>query len=257
MGGPETQSETVSDATMRIDEVARQTGLSTRNIRAYHERGLLPAPELRARTGFYGPQHIARIELIQRLRGEGLKLDGIKRLFDTSHSDTADLLRVQRAAKAIDQVEEPEVVSERKLRERLAITDDRAAAHFFSTTERLGFLTPRGKTRYHVFSPALIQAAETVVRSGMSLDHALTLVERVSNHSEDIAQGFVDTFVNDVWKPFTEAGMPEHEWPKVAEAMESTREASANVVLAVFRRKMATEVEATFARIARQLADGP
>jgi DNA-binding transcriptional MerR regulator len=242
--------------TLRIDELARETGLTVRNIRAYHERGLLAAPELRARSGFYGPEHIARIALIQNLRDEGLKLEGIKRLLDASHSDSAHLLRVRDAAQAVDEVEAPEVMAQAVLRTRLGIADDEAAARFFSTAQRLGLLAPVAGGRYHVFSPALIDAAEVVVGSGMTLDHALELVEHVAGPSEAIARGFVQTFVDDVWKPFADAGMPAGDWPRVAEAMERTRSASTNVVLAVFRQRMAREVEATFLRITRQIADG-
>ena len=36
---------------MTIDELARATGMTVRNIRAHQSRGLLPPPEVRARTG--------------------------------------------------------------------------------------------------------------------------------------------------------------------------------------------------------------
>ncbi len=43
------------DAAMTIDELARETGMTVRNIRAHQSRGLLPPPEVRARTGYTGP----------------------------------------------------------------------------------------------------------------------------------------------------------------------------------------------------------
>mgnify|MGYP002684132866 CR=1 FL=1 len=53
----------VPDADMTIDELARASGMTVRNIRAHQSRGLLPAPEVRARTGYYGPEHVARLQL--------------------------------------------------------------------------------------------------------------------------------------------------------------------------------------------------
>src|SRR5215212_9779594 len=50
-----------------IDELARRTRLTVRNIRAYQSRGLVPPPELRGRTGYYSEDHVARIELIREL----------------------------------------------------------------------------------------------------------------------------------------------------------------------------------------------
>ena len=51
-----------------------------RNVRSHHARGLLPPPEVRGRTGYYGPEHVERLRLIRQLQAEGLKLEGIKRL---------------------------------------------------------------------------------------------------------------------------------------------------------------------------------
>ena len=58
-------------ADLTIDELAQRTGMTVRNIRAHQSRGLLPPPEVRGRTGYYGPDHVARIDLIQDLRRTG------------------------------------------------------------------------------------------------------------------------------------------------------------------------------------------
>ena len=42
--------------------------MSVRNIRNHQSRGLLPPPEVRARTGYYGPEHVARLRLIQEMQ---------------------------------------------------------------------------------------------------------------------------------------------------------------------------------------------
>ena len=56
------------DNDLTIDELARQIGMTVRNVRAHQSRGLLPPPELRGRTGYYGPEHVARLKLIQELQ---------------------------------------------------------------------------------------------------------------------------------------------------------------------------------------------
>jgi len=196
-----------------------------------------------------------RIRLIQALQSEGLKLDGIKRLLEEAHSDSAGLLRVKQAAEAATEMEPPEVVLGAELTERLSLSDD-DLPRALAAAERLGILIALGDDQYQVLSPLLIEAAEEVVRSGMMLENAFRLVEEVGHHSDAIAKRFVKTFVNDVWKPFAAADMPQEEWPRIAEAMERTRPVAAMVVLAVFRQKMADEVEATFAQIAKRLAEG-
>lgn len=57
-----------ADADLTIDQLAQRTGMTVRNLRAHQSRGLLPPPEVRARTGFYGVEHVARIELIKELQ---------------------------------------------------------------------------------------------------------------------------------------------------------------------------------------------
>src|SRR5947208_2625646 len=56
--------------------------MTVRNIRAHQSRGLLPPPDVRARTGYYGPEHVARIELIRELQSEGFNLEQVWKPFD-------------------------------------------------------------------------------------------------------------------------------------------------------------------------------
>ena len=50
-----------------IDALARETGSTVRNIRAYQDRGLLPPPERRGRKGIYNDAHLSRLRIINRL----------------------------------------------------------------------------------------------------------------------------------------------------------------------------------------------
>src|SRR5436305_1429390 len=69
---------------LTIDELAQRTGMTVRNIRAHQSRGLLPPPAVRGRTGYYGPAHLARIELIQEMQAQGLNLHATRRLVDAA-----------------------------------------------------------------------------------------------------------------------------------------------------------------------------
>ncbi len=55
-------------ADLTIEQLAAQTGMTVRNIRAHQARGLLDPPEVRLRVGYYGPEHVARIRLIRTFR---------------------------------------------------------------------------------------------------------------------------------------------------------------------------------------------
>src|ERR1700716_2290262 len=63
---------------MTIDQLAERTGITVRNIRFYAGRGLLPPPQLRGRTGLYGEDHLARLELVSGLSALGVALSALE-----------------------------------------------------------------------------------------------------------------------------------------------------------------------------------
>lgn len=79
-----------------IDSLARAGETTVRSIRVYHERGVLPPPEIRGRIGYYSPDHLKRLRTISRLLSRGMKLNGIKELLDAwdRGEGLADLLGV-------------------------------------------------------------------------------------------------------------------------------------------------------------------
>ena len=58
----------------RIDDLARASGTTTRNIRGYQERGLLPRPLRRGRTAIYNDWHLRQLRAINRLLSEAFTL---------------------------------------------------------------------------------------------------------------------------------------------------------------------------------------
>ena len=94
--------------------------MTVRNIRAHQSRGLLPPPEVRARTGYYGPEHVARLRLIQELQGNGYNLAAIKDLVERRAAPPQDALDFARAILAPFEDERPEVIDAVELAERFA-----------------------------------------------------------------------------------------------------------------------------------------
>ncbi len=70
-----------NDAVVTIDELAAAWATTTRRIRSFQTLGLLPHPDLRGRTGLYGPRHRDRLAAILRLQEEGFSLESIGVLF--------------------------------------------------------------------------------------------------------------------------------------------------------------------------------
>ncbi len=233
---------TTTDLT--IDELARQSGMSVRNIREHQARGLLQPPDVRARIGYYGPDHLARLKLITDLQAEGFNLKGIKRLLEDAGGVTDRLAAVHQAVIEPFETEQPQVFTVAELEERFG--SDNAEA-----TERaikLGALIPLGDGRFEAPSPSLIDAAEEVVKRGVPLKTALAVLGQMEHSSKEVARSFVRLFLEEVWKPFAEAGYPEERWPEVLESIEQLRPIASRALLATFQQTMTREVQDAFGK---------
>ena len=83
---------------LTIDELAVATGMTVRTTRYYASLGLLPPPVRRGRMAYYGPEHLARLELVRALQEHGFTLSAIERYLSGVPMDaTAEELAVQRA----------------------------------------------------------------------------------------------------------------------------------------------------------------
>ena len=235
----------VTQADLTIDALAQRTGMTVRNIRAHQSRGLLPAPDVRGRTGFYGPEHVARIELIRELQGEGFNLEAIRRLMSDSAGSSSEVLRFTRALREPFEDEEPVIVDGAELAERFGSTDPKV----LEKAQRLGILRPLGDGRFEEMSPRLARAGEELARLGVPAEVAIETVARVRRHADGVARAFVRLFLEQVWKPFDEDGRPEERWPEVREALERLRPLASESLLAVFQLAMGDEVEKAFGEI--------
>jgi len=83
-------AETANELT--IEQLAQETGMSVRNIRNHQSRGLLPPPDVRSRIGYYGPDHVTRLRLVQEMQAEGFNLAAISRLVGGSRGAADRLL---------------------------------------------------------------------------------------------------------------------------------------------------------------------
>lgn len=239
---------------LTIDDLARDMGMSVRNVRSHQARGLLPPPEVRGRIGYYGPEHVSRLRLIQELQAEGMKLQGIKRLLRESEGTGDGLLRVKHAADSPSDAETPEVISATELGQRLRV--ERDGEKLIAKAVKLDLLVPLGEDLFEVPSPTLLRVAEDLVSHGIPVRAALALVEDLRRHSRAVSQRFVKLFIDEVWRPFVDAGMPDEQWSAIADAMEAARPLAGDAVLAVFRQTLSDEVEAAFADITRRLSEG-
>jgi DNA-binding transcriptional MerR regulator len=230
---------------MTIDELARRTGMTVRNIRAHQSRGLVPAPEVRGRTGYYGEDHLTRIELIKELQADGFNLEAIRRLLEGAGGSSREVLDFSRTLRAPFEDEEPEILDAEEMVERW---QGRLDPELIVQAERLGMMRALGDGRIEILSPRLQRAGIELAELGVPPTDALEVAAKVRTHARGIARVFIELFMESIWKPFNRAGRPEEEWPKVREALERLRPLASEAMLAIFQEVMSEEVEQATAR---------
>ncbi|TBL64117.1 Cu(I)-responsive transcriptional regulator [Hafnia paralvei] len=97
---------------MNISEVAKKTGLTSKTIRFYEEKGLVTAPN-RADNGyrFYAEKHIEELTLLRQARQVGFTLEECRDLVDlfrdkSRHSADVKSRTLEKVAEIEHQIEE-------------------------------------------------------------------------------------------------------------------------------------------------------
>ena len=238
---------------LTIDELARRTGMTVRNIRAHQSRGLLPPPAVRGRTGFYGPKHASRIELIRELQADGFKLEAIARLLDSAGGSDDEVLRFTRAVKAPFEEETPQIVTAEELAERFSDAGEKAA-EMLRRAEKLGLLRPLGDGNYEELSPRLGRASAEIRALGMPTETALQVARELRKQADAVAKTFVELFIKQIWEPFEDQGRPENDLPKVREALERLRPVASEALMGMFQLAMTEAVERRLGRELERMA---
>lgn len=242
--------------TLTIDQLAGRAGMTVRNVRAHQSIGLLPPPRLRGRTGWYGPEHLERLELIRILRADGFNLASIRRLLSAMpDSVAAEMLGFERALRAPWVEEQPEVIDLADLGERFAgggpvdpVALERA--------ERLGVLHRLEDDQVELRSPILARAGQELVALGVPIEAVLDVEEELARHSRAVAQAFIRLFLESVWRPFEESGQPEADWERIRRALEVMRAQAMEALVATFRIQMTAAGDEALARVVKQVTRG-
>jgi DNA-binding transcriptional MerR regulator len=235
---------------LTVEQLAAEVGMSVRNIRNHHTRGLLPPPEVRARVGYYNAEHVARLRLILDLQADGFNLAAIERLLSGSDGLAERLLGLRKAVTTPFEPEQPELVTASELNERFGELSAKDAER----VRKLKLLVPLGDGRFEAPSPALLRAAEQVVALGIPMHAALVLVERISRECDSVARDFTKLFLRELWQPFDEAGQPDEGWDELIEGVDGLRPLASEALLALFKLRMTSELERAFGRVIERQA---
>lgn len=185
----------------RIDDLAREAGTTTRNVRGYQDRGLLPRPLRRGRIAIYTDTHLSRLKIINDLLGQGFTIRHI-----------SDFLRgLQRGDDLVDILGLRDIVAERWSTTRSTttmsadeLTDllDLQTPEQFQRLVEFELLEPldTDPTRYRILDQ------ETVAAYGMLIGHGLSITRIIDVHGrlEGAMTDAADTLISAGRRAFVE-----------------------------------------------------
>lgn len=236
---------------LTIDELARRSGVTVRNIRAHQSRGLLPSPDVKGRIGYYDGRHLARLELIHQLQAGGFNLTAIQRLVERAQETGDDIGNLRNLVLTPFADEQSEVITFDDLVEQLGVdVDDR----LLKKAIELGIVLPLDGNRYEVPSPTILRAGIQCVELGVTLDMLFNVLKAVNVHSRAVADAFTKMVDDGIVRPFEREGLPAESFPRVVAAIEALRPLASEVMLAGFRVSMDEASEDAFGKILNRLA---
>lgn len=173
----------------RIDDLAREANTTTRNVRAYQERGLLPPPSGRSgRAALYDDTHLGRLRVIDALLERGFTTAHISHFF-TSWETGKDLTEVLGLQRAVTEMwGDPSTLDvPRAMVETFLGADD---AGFLDQLVDMGLA--RIKDDIVTFTqPKLLETFADLRRYGMRLGDLIDVFREVNRHVDEIADGMV------------------------------------------------------------------
>lgn len=169
----------------RIDDLARVSGTTTRNIRGYQERGLLPQPLRRGRVAIYTEKHLRNLRAINKLLGSGFTLKHIATFMTNPGARIGDALELN---EILDEhwssTSRPEITRD-ELDERFGPLDDAQVAALV----RAGVISETARDGvYEAIDGRIIGNLAKLVRRGVQITALADVHERFTAKINEAAE---------------------------------------------------------------------
>lgn len=182
---------------LSIEQFAERLGMTTRTVRFYTGRGLIPPPRREGRNGWYGPDHVARLELVRELQAHGFTLQAIEGYLEKIPAEaTPAQVALHRSLIAPWQTELPETISRIELEKRAGrpLSDDD-----LETLTALGIIDPTPTDDTYSLAPAHLAIGIEMLDIGVSNATALRSRQIYEKHGRALAEAMTDLFLTEMW----------------------------------------------------------
>lgn len=222
------------DELLTIDQLAARTGITVRNIRFYAGRGLLPPPRLRGRTGLYGPDHLARLELVSALSALGFTLSAIEAQLERLPAGAgAAELALHRALLTPWVPEQAEEVDHPELERRAGRS---LGAEDLEALEGLGVIRRLDGGNVRLRGPGTLGEGLAVLDSGLPAEVWKRAHAIIEKHTTALAEDLMAMFQEEVLQPFRDRGRPAEERTRLAAVLTRLKPITVRGVVTAFGR---------------------
>ncbi|OBG72649.1 MerR family transcriptional regulator [Mycobacterium sp. E2462] len=176
----------VGSGEYRIDDLARLAGTTTRNIRVYRDRGLLPPPLRVGRIALFNDTHLTRLRLITSMLDRGYNIAHVREMLSAweQGKNLGDVLGLETAIVGTWTTEKPETMP---LADAHRLVDD---ARAFERLVGLQVIRVDGE-QATVTRPKLIEAFNEMRGYGVDYDKLVDLHEQIVPEIDKISDMLV------------------------------------------------------------------
>lgn len=203
----------MSRETMSVEQLAARVGMTVRTVRFYAGRGLVPPPRRKGRNGFYGPDHLARLELVKELQAHGFTLSAIEGYLEYIPSTASpEEVALHRTLLAPWSPAMPETLTRDALETRAGrrLSDDD-----LEVLVAVGVVEPTPTEDEFRVAPAHLAVGMGFLEAGLPVAAALSARRVITEHGRALAQELTQLFRTEVWPQLKASNQP----PELSTAM--------------------------------------
>ncbi|EFQ84478.1 transcriptional regulator, MerR family [Aeromicrobium marinum DSM 15272] len=209
MTAPTTDATTPAEApleTLSVEQLAARVGMTVRTVRFYAGRGLIPPPRREGRNGYYGPDHLARLELVKELQAHGFTLSAIEGYLEQIAPGTSpEQIALHRTLLAPWMPELPETLTREALEVRAGRRLDDDALELLVA---LGVIEPTPAEDVFQVAPAHLAVGIGFLEADLPIEAALAARRIMTEHGTALAQELTGLFRDMVWPHLKSSGQP-------------------------------------------------